>query len=123
MDSGCPTFSFTIYDKRLTIFMKSRDKMRSVRLAPYRRALERVGAALRAKGGGPSDREMLEELRKKLFGADAIESIKKSEAKARAESEPDGPTGSTECEVRSAESAEGPGEGPECPELSHEPGP
>ena len=100
-----------------TIFMKSRDKMRSVRLAPYRRALARVGAALRANRGGPSDREMLEELRKKVFGADAIESIKKAEARARAESEPDPPTGSTESEVRSRQ------KGPECPELSHAPGP
>jgi hypothetical protein len=51
--------------------MKMKD-IKSVRLAPYRRALERVGAALRANRGGPSDRELLYELRKKLFGVEIL---------------------------------------------------
>jgi hypothetical protein len=108
--------------------------MLSARLAPYRRALERVGATLRANRGGPSDRELIDELQKRLFGAEVIEALNKAkEARARAESEPDpptldfgeasGPTGSAKCEVRSAESAGGSGEGPECPELSHQTSP
>ena len=52
--------------------MRTKDKKLTKRLAPYRRALERVGAALRANRGGPSDRELLDEARKKLFGVEIL---------------------------------------------------
>ena len=52
--------------------LKSSPSRTGARLAPYRRALERVGVALRANRGGPSDRELLDELRKKLFGVEIL---------------------------------------------------
>ena len=66
--------------------MKTREIKQSARLAPYRRALDRVGAALRANKGGPSGAELLLELRKKLFGAEHIDAINKAAA-ARAREE------------------------------------
>jgi hypothetical protein len=73
--------------------MKTREKKLSgsgrtgARLAPYQRALERVGAALEANRGGPSDAELIDELRKALFGAEIIDTINKA-ANAKEEVNP-----------------------------------
>ena len=65
--------------------MKMTDKKSSLRLAPYRRALERVGAALAKNAGSNlSAREKIDRLRRRLFGDAAVDAANEAEARARA---------------------------------------
>jgi len=64
--------------------IKSGPSRTGARLAPYRRALERVGAALAKNAGSKlSAREKIDRLQRRLFGDAAVDAVNESERRAQ----------------------------------------